>query len=142
MRENDGLLYRKIRVEHEKLCEANSNPHGTLSVNTACLLCELDMAEQEFPVRFATDGEILVNGKDAYEWFEKWFGTWAKKHPEFFHIVKRDCQYRVKREENEGMHSWIECSKGLDHAEYDCCSNCTEYFQVASNLTHKTEVKE
>ena len=98
MRENDGLLYRKIRAEHEKLCESKSNPHGTLSVNTACLWGELDMAEQEFPVRFTTDGEILVNGKDAYEWFEKWFGTWAKKHPEFFHSVKRDCQYRVKRE--------------------------------------------
>lgn len=139
MRENDGLLYKKIRAQHEKSCE-NDDIHS-LSVNTACLWSELDMAEQEFPVRFATDGEILVNGKDAYEWFEKWFGTWAKKHPEFFHIVKRDCQYRVKREENAGLNTWIECSKGLDHAEYDCCSNCNQYSPVVNKESSKGENK-
>lgn len=127
MRENDGLLYKEIRKEHEKVCESKSNPNGTLSVNTACLWSELDMAEQEFPVRFATDGEILVDGKDAYEWFEKWFGTWAKKHPEFFHIVKRDCQFRIEKRTEEGFFEGIDCTKGIDMARFDCCSNCKAY---------------
>jgi hypothetical protein len=129
MRQNDGKLYKDIRKQHEDSCENDGQIHS-LSVNTAGLWCVLDMAEQEFPVSFATDGEIIVDGKAAYEWYEKWFGTWAKTHPEFFPSVKRDCIHRIKREEDEGLSTWIECNKGLYMAEHDCCANCTDYSPV------------
>jgi len=135
MRQNDGKLYSEIRKQHEKSCEAQSNPYGALSVNTAGIWAELDMAEQEFPVRFATDGEIVVNGKAAYEWFEKWFGTWAKAHPEFFHSIKRDCQHRLVKTEDCGFPTWIECEKHIDLAIYDCCSNCNQYSPVNGKLS-------
>ncbi len=108
-------------------------------MNTASLLSVLEEAQQEFPVSFATDGEIIVNGKKAYEWYEKWFGTWAKTHPEYFHSVKRDCQHRLKKTGDCGFPTWIECEKHIDMAQYDCCANCNQYSPVVSKEVKNDE---